>query len=243
MRSGDRRDRRLSYTAMNIPHSGSHPDSCPVDWSRIDTVLLDMDGTLLDLNYDNSFWQEHLPRHYAEARDISLPAARAYLEPLFISWRGRLEWYCVDHWSRVLDLDIAELKSRYTHLIALLPGVERFLTAVNALGKPAWLVTNAHPASLELKMTTTGLGHYFDIIISSHTLGYPKEDARFWEALFTRHRFSPARALMVDDNLSVLLAARDFGCQVRGITHPDTQRPPRLLEGVPTVEGVAALTI
>lgn len=226
---------------MNIPKPAANADS-PVDWSRIDTVLLDMDGTLLDLNYDNSFWQTHLPRHYAEARGISIEAAREYLEPLFMSWRGKLEWYCVDHWSRVLDLDIAELKSRYTHLIGLLPGAEQFLIAVRASGKQLWLATNAHPASLELKMATTGLGHHFDLIISSHPLGFPKEDARFWEALFQRHRFSPARALMVDDNLSVLLAAREFGIgQVLGITHPDTQRSGRPLAGVPTVEGVGVL--
>ena len=37
----------------------------------IDTVLLDMDGTLLDLHYDNHFWLEHLPQRYAELHGIS----------------------------------------------------------------------------------------------------------------------------------------------------------------------------
>ena len=32
-----------------------------LDWTSIDTVLLDMDGTLLDLRFDNWFWQEHVP--------------------------------------------------------------------------------------------------------------------------------------------------------------------------------------
>jgi putative hydrolase of the HAD superfamily len=213
-----------------------------VNWDQVDTVLLDMDGTLLDLNYDNSFWQEHLPRHYAEARGLTLAAARAYLEPLFMSQRGRLEWYCVDHWSRELQLDVAALKSRYTDLIAPLPGVERFLDAARAAGKQLWLVTNAHPASLDLKMVTTGFGSRFDAIISSHALGYPKEDARFWPELSARHPFNPARALMVDDNLPVLEAARAYGVgQVLGITRPDTQRPARPLAGVPTVEGVGVL--
>ncbi|MGH8452991.1 MAG: GMP/IMP nucleotidase [Nevskiales bacterium] len=213
-----------------------------VNWDQVDTLLLDMDGTLLDLNYDNSFWQEHLPRHYADARGLALDAARAYLEPLFMSWRGKLEWYCVDHWSRVLELDVAALKSRYVDLIAPLPGVERFLDAAHAAAKQLWLVTNAHPASLELKMATTGFGPRFDAIISSHTLGYPKEDARFWPALVRRHPFDPARALMVDDNQSVLEAAQAYGVgQVLGITRPDTRRPARPLAGVPTVEGLAVL--
>lgn len=207
-------------------------------------MLLDMDGTLLDLNYDNSFWQEHLPRHYAEARGLAVEAARAYLEPLFTSWRGRLEWYCVDHWSRVLELDVAALKSRYANLIAPLPGVERFLDTARAMGKQLWLVTNAHPASLELKLATTGFGPRFDAIISSHSLGFPKEDARFWPVLVKRHPFNPAHALMVDDNLSVLEAARTYGVgQVLGITRPDTQRPARPLAGVPTVEGLGVMAL
>jgi putative hydrolase of the HAD superfamily len=216
----------------------------PVRWERVDTVLLDMDGTLLDLNFDNSFWLEHLPRHYAEARGLAPAAARAYLEPLFLSWRGRLEWYCVDHWSRELGLDVAALKTRYTHLIAILPGVERFLAAARAAGKKLWLLTNAHPAALELKMAETRLGPAFDLILSSHRLGYPKEDLRFWPELQARFPFDPARALLVDDNLSVLETARAYGVeQVLGITHPDSRRPPRPLEGVPTVTGLAELAL
>ena len=53
-----------------------------IDWDRIDTVLLDMDGTLLDLHYDNTLWNELLPARY------SLEAVLRYdcLIPM-------LEWY------------------------------------------------------------------------------------------------------------------------------------------------------
>ncbi|KEP73664.1 nucleotidase, partial [Microbacterium sp. SUBG005] len=32
-----------------------------IDWQAVDTVLLDMDGTLLDLAFDNYFWQKLVP--------------------------------------------------------------------------------------------------------------------------------------------------------------------------------------
>ena len=32
------------------------------DWSCIEVVCLDMDGTVLDLHFDNLFWLEVLPR-------------------------------------------------------------------------------------------------------------------------------------------------------------------------------------
>ena len=43
-----------------------------IDWSQIDTVLLDMDGTLLDLRFDNHFWLELVPRRFAEMHGISV---------------------------------------------------------------------------------------------------------------------------------------------------------------------------
>ena len=42
-----------------------------IDWEHIDTVLLDMDGTLLDLHFDNYFWTQHLPGVYARENRLS----------------------------------------------------------------------------------------------------------------------------------------------------------------------------
>lgn len=40
-----------------------------IAWQEVDTVLLDMDGTLLDLAFDNYFWQTLVPETWG------LPAA------------------------------------------------------------------------------------------------------------------------------------------------------------------------
>jgi len=40
-----------------------------INWSEIDTILLDMDGTLLDLNFDLHFWMEYLPLVLANKHD------------------------------------------------------------------------------------------------------------------------------------------------------------------------------
>ena len=53
-----------------------------IDWSSLDTVFLDMDGTLLDLHFDNHFWLEHLPRRYAEQFDLTPEDAKNTLIPM-----------------------------------------------------------------------------------------------------------------------------------------------------------------
>lgn len=213
-----------------------------VDWGRVDTVLLDMDGTVLDLDFDNRFWQEHMPRRYAETAGLSEEAAWARLTPIFERNRGRLDWYDLDFWGRHLDLDMLALKRELAHLIRPLPGAEDFLSRVRASGRRLWLVTNAHPGSLWLKMARTGMQSRFDRIVSSHDLGYPKEDERFWPLLNNGSAYDPGRSLMVDDNLPVLQAASAFGIgQVMAITRPDTCRPDRSVDELPSVPALIDL--
>ncbi|MEJ1296775.1 MAG: GMP/IMP nucleotidase [Candidatus Sedimenticola sp. (ex Thyasira tokunagai)] len=199
-----------------------------IDWNQIDTLFLDMDGTLLDLHFDNHFWLEHVPKRYAEANGISLEAAREKLHGSYRDILGTLEWYCVDHWSRELGLDIALLKEEVDHLIGVHPHVVDFLQAMKRRGKRLVLVTNAHQKSLALKLDRTQLGGYFDAVICSHDLGLPKEDRAFWDKLQQVELFDPAKTLFVDDSPSVLESAKAYGIRwLLAVLKPDTKEPPR----------------
>jgi putative hydrolase of the HAD superfamily len=211
-------------------------------WPRIDTVLLDMDGTLLDLRFDNYFWLDLIPREYAKARRMPLDEAHSHLAPRFAAHRGTLNWYCTDFWSRELDLNVAALKQAAREHIDWLPGAETFLRALRAMGKRLLLVTNAHWDSLRIKGERTGLARYFDALVSSHGYGYPKEHAGFWPALQAEHPFDAERTLFIDDSLPVLRAARQYGVQhVIAISHPDTSQSARLCDDFPSVARVAEL--
>jgi HAD superfamily hydrolase (TIGR01509 family) len=199
-----------------------------IDWDSIDSVLLDMDGTLLDLHFDNHFWLEYVPMRYAEAQGMAVAEARAALAGRYDDIQGTLEWYCIDHWSRELGLDIALLKEEVSHLIAVHPHVVDFLQAVRERGKRLVLVTNAHQKSLQLKMDKTRLQGYFDAVVSAHDLGHAKESQAFWQALRQNDPFDPGRSLFVDDSLSVLRAARTYGIRwLLAIIAPDSRTPVR----------------
>jgi 5'-nucleotidase len=213
-----------------------------LDWDSIDTVLLDMDGTLLDLRFDNYFWLELVPRKYGEARGLSLAQAQTELAPRFAEFHGRLQWYCTDHWSRELKLDVAALKRDAREHIGWLPGAQLFLQALKRQAKRLLLVTNAHHDSLAIKHEHTGVGRHFEALISSHTYGYPKEHADFWQALQQEHKFAPERTLFIDDSLPVLRAAQAHGiAHVIAVTHPDSTQATRECTEFRSVPRVAAL--
>lgn len=197
-----------------------------IDWRSISSVFLDMDGTLLDLNFDNHFWLEFVPLRYAERHGLSITEAKAELAPRFKGTEGKLEWYCLDYWSNQLSLDIVGLKAEISGLITVLPHVTEFLEAVRKTEKRLVLVTNAHPKSLTLKMERTCLHTFFDDIFSSHAFGFPKESLGFWQALSAKKSLSADRALLVDDSLPVLRAAREFGIRhVVAVRKPDSRQP------------------
>ncbi len=207
-----------------------------LDWNKINTVLLDMDGTLLDLNFDNHFWLEFIPQRYALQNGLTRDEAMHILRPLFKSMEGKLEWYCLDYWSEVLHLDIAGLKAEVAGLISILPHVTEFLAALQQSSKRVLLVTNAHRDSLSLKMEKTCLQAFFDTIICSHDFGFAKEHQQFWRQFHQQHGWDKQTTLMVDDSLSVLRAAQAFGVHyLLAIKQPDSQKAARIISEFPAI--------
>ncbi|MDA8093034.1 MAG: GMP/IMP nucleotidase [Betaproteobacteria bacterium] len=202
-----------------------------VDWAAIESVFLDMDGTLLDLHFDNHFWLSHVPVRYAERHGLPLEAAQADLKGRYARVAGTMQWYCVDYWSEQLDLDIAALKAEVRHLIAVHPHVHDFLAFLRRAGKRIALVTNAHAKSLSLKMDCTGLAPHFDAVFCAHALGLPKEHPEFWGRLRSVEPFVPERTLFIDDSLPVLRSAQAYGiAHLRSVRRPDSRQPPKAPE-------------
>jgi putative hydrolase of the HAD superfamily len=224
----------------NAPAALPTPPPRP-DWDRIDTVLLDLDGTLLDLAFDTFFWWHHIPTHYGASRSLGTAQARELLKPRFKACEGTLDWYCVDYWSRELDLDVRALKRAAGERIGWLPGAEEFLRRLRGRGKRVVLMTNAHPEALRIKDERTGVTRYFDAVYSSHMFGAPKENPKFWAAVREVEPFDAQRSMFVDDSPAVVRAARAAGIRwIYAVRRPDSSGQPRVHdEGFPVTDGVA----
>lgn len=204
--------------------------------------MLDMDGTLLDLAFDNYLWKELVPRRYAVENDMSFAEARALLMSKYAAVQGDLEWYCLDHWCDRLKIDVVQLHHDMSHRIGYLPGALEFLRRVQEQNLRVLLVTNAHPDTLALKDAMTGLGDYFHGLYSSHDYGHAKESQKFWNALQEDVGFDRDSTLFVDDSLPVLRSAQEYGIEMLvSVTLPDTTEPARASSEFRGVQRVADL--
>jgi HAD superfamily hydrolase (TIGR01509 family) len=204
--------------------------------------MLDMDGTILDLAYDNYMWLTHVPGHWAEQNDMSLDEARHYLLQKFGAAQGDLRWYCLDHWSEHLGLDVHQLHRDNHHMIDFLPGAKAFLERMREANVRLLLVTNSHQFTLDLKDEVTGLVEYFDGVHTSHEYGYAKEHQSFWHALQEDAGFDPETTMFVDDSHPVLHSAATYGVRhTVAISRPDTSRPAKESEEFVSVEGISEL--
>jgi putative hydrolase of the HAD superfamily len=207
---------------------------------RTETLMLDMDGTLLDLAYDNYIWKDLVPRYYAVQNDMAFEEARDHLLGQYQAVSGDLKWYCLDHWCERLGVDVVQLHRDANDRIDYLPGAREFLKAVKEKDMRVLLVTNSHPDTLELKDAVTGLGEYFDGVFSSHNYGHAKESQAFWHALQDDIGFDIDTTMFVDDSQPVLKSAGDYGVKMLvTVTRPDTTLPVRDDTEFAGVESVA----
>lgn len=208
-----------------------------IDWNDIDTVLLDMDGTILDRHFDDHFWLEHVPKRWSQCNHTTLEYAKEHLYSLFRSQENTLNWTDLDYWSDRLKLDIPVLKQEIEHLIAVHPYVIEFLLFLKHTGKAVWLVTNAHSKTLDLKMKNTRIGPYFDGIISAHQVGLPKEDHRFWGKLQDFISYEPERTLLGEDSEVNLTTAESFSIRyLVYISRYSSKVEPRQSDQFPTID-------
>ena len=222
-------------------HSALSPQPF-LNWSEIDDVLLDMDGTLLDRHFDNFFFEEELPRRYAGLHSLTFEDSRDRLMAMYRSVEGELAWTDLHYWTKRVGIDVVAMHKELDHMIGFLPGAEEFLQHLRRLGKRVTIVTNAHEVGVSVKIAKTGLDRHVDRIVNAFEVGYLKMRPEYWPNCQRLLGFDPARSLFMDDDEGCLVAAKQFGvAQLIHSAKSSSQRPPAPLAHFISVTGFSLL--
>ncbi|MFT5697183.1 MAG: HAD superfamily hydrolase (TIGR01509 family) [Desulforhopalus sp.] len=211
-------------------------------WDTIEQIFLDLDGTLLDKHYDDYFWEYHVPEMYSQKMGVSPDTCRALLLATYKSVESTLQWTDLDYWSDRLNLDIAALKEEVSHLINIHPHVTDFFEHAKIRNKPLYLVTNAHPKTLAVKLGKIQIAEVFTKIICSQDVGMAKEQVEFWTRLQKIQPYDRDRTLFVDDTEKVLDSARSYGMKhLIHIAKPSSKMAPAFSLNYPSIQNFKSL--
>jgi putative hydrolase of the HAD superfamily len=217
---------------MNLPNWFKQQPETPKQilpkfaWDQIDCVFLDMDGTLLDKYYDDYFWEHFVPEVYAAKNQVDIADARKLLLETYRSVENTLQWTDLHYWSDRLGLDIVALKREISHLVNIHPHIIDYFKHMQKMGKKLYLVTNAHPKALEVKMEQVPIEDWFQRLICSEEVGIAKEQPEFWHKLQHLLPYDKERTLFADDTEKVLHSAREYGFQhLIHIAKPSSRLP------------------
>ena len=209
-------------------------------WNSIETFFLDLDGTLLDLAYDNYFWHEHVPLIFSKKNNIPFNEAKILLKKMYAENKNSLNWYSSNYWSKRIEINLYLEIKKTRNKIKVFPGVKRLLSKIKAEGRvKIILLTNCPREMLHIKLDQTKLWRYFDKIISSEDYGYPKESKKFWKILENKLKYNKNKTAFIDDNVDVLKYAESSGIKyLFSVSMPDSKKQKKIIKDYESLENI-----
>ena len=208
-------------------------------WNSIETFFLDLDGTLLDLAYDNYFWHEHIPNIYAKKYNMNFIQAKNDFEKKYKEKKDTLDWYSLNYWSQRIGVNLEHEVLNTKNKIQIFPGSINFLRNLKKHNLKIVLLTNCPRNMLHIKITQTKLWGYFDKIISSEDYGFSKENNNFWKCLDKELLYCKNTSVFIDDNQEVLKCSYNNDIKnVFCINFPDSNQCKQIVKDFRSLDNI-----
>ena len=72
-------------------------------------ILSDLDGVILNIDYDIKFWESWLPEYISSQSSLTEDEAKAEILSKIDLQRGTLNFYDLNYWDDLLNLDCIEI--------------------------------------------------------------------------------------------------------------------------------------
>jgi len=105
-------------------------------------ILSDLDGVILDLNYDMKFWQDWLPDALALSSGKTRSEIKAELVAMMKNQEASLNWYDLNYWDEYFKVDCLEIIKAQEERCSFLDGSVDALNKFAALPNPKYILTN-----------------------------------------------------------------------------------------------------
>ena len=182
-------------------------------------ILSDLDGVILNLDYDIKFWESWLPEHVASQSNRSLKKIKIQIQAEIDAQRGTLNFYDLNYWDDLLNVDCMEIIREQEEKCSFLEGSYEALQRLSTLKNPKYILTNGDPRIQEYKAETQNFLEFFNSIFYSMHVGYPKESKEFWTLARHNLNLDFEDTIFIDDDFKVVTAAAKAGIkQVAWIT-------------------------
>jgi HAD superfamily hydrolase (TIGR01509 family) len=208
--------------------------------SKIDAVIFDMDGVLIDAKE----WHYRALNRALELFGYSISRIDHLTTFDGLPTRKKLELLSMERGlPRSLHEFLNQLKQLYTteqiH-VSCKPvfAHEYAISRLKAEGYKLGLASNSVRSSIELMMEKSSLAAYFDVMLSNEDVVKAKPDPEIYLTAAARLGVPPAACLVVEDNHNGIRSAEAAGCNVLVVHNVEDVNYGKLRGAIDRFEGV-----
>ena len=96
-------------------------------------ILSDLDGVILNIDYDIKFWDLWLPEHVAGQTNQSIEKTQGKIQAEIDAQRGTLNFYDLNYWDDLLDVDCMQIIKAKEEKCSYLVGSHEALQKLSVL--------------------------------------------------------------------------------------------------------------